>query len=133
MERLGLEEDVVVLRGADFTEEAGAISGRMLLQRDHLPTAVVSGNDQQAVGLMQVLARAGVGMPDEVSITGFDDSRFARLSSVDLTSARQDPEQMGQSAVAAALRRVDRPDLRPALYVVEPSLVVRTSSAAAPH
>jgi DNA-binding LacI/PurR family transcriptional regulator len=133
MDSLGLEQDVVVLRGADFTEEAGSIAGRMLLRRDDLPTAVVTGNDQQAVGVMQVLARAGVGMPEELSITGFDDSRFARLSSVDLTSARQDPEQMGQSAMAAAIRRIDRPELRPALHVVEPSLIVRTSSAAAPH
>jgi len=124
----GLAADVVSIPDADFTEEAGAIAGRELLTRDILPTAVVTGNDQQAVGLLQVLSRAGVSVPGEVSLTGFDDSRFASLSSVDLTSARQDPEAMGQAAVAAAVRRIDGPTLRPSLHVVEPTLVVRGST-----
>jgi DNA-binding LacI/PurR family transcriptional regulator len=124
-----IESDVVNVRGADFTEEGGAMARRELMERSQLPTAVVAGNDQQAVGLMQVFSRAGVAIPDEVSLTGFDDSRFAQLSSVDLTSARQDPEQMGRWAIAAAVRRIDRPALLPSLFVVEPSLIVRGSSA----
>jgi DNA-binding LacI/PurR family transcriptional regulator len=124
----GLAADVVSVPGADFTEEAGAIAGRELLARDLLPTAVVAGNDQQAIGLLQMLSRAGVGVPDKVSLTGFDDSRFATLSSVDLTSVRQDPEAMGRAAVAAAVRRIDGPTLRPSLHVVEPTLVVRSST-----
>jgi DNA-binding LacI/PurR family transcriptional regulator len=124
----GLSADVVSVLGADFTEEAGAIAGRELLARDLLPTAVVAGNDQQAIGLLQVLSRGGVSVPGRVSLTGFDDSRFASLSSVDLTSVRQDPEAMGHAAVAAAVRRIDRPTLRPSLHVVEPTLVVRGST-----
>lgn len=123
-----IASDVVTIRGADFTEESGALAGREILARDQMPTAVVTGNDQQAVGVLQVLSRAGVSVPGKVSLTGFDDSRFASLSSVDLTSARQDPKQMGQAAVAAAVRRIDRPTLRPSLHVVEPTLVVRGSS-----
>ncbi|MDX6224342.1 MAG: hypothetical protein QOE64_718, partial [Frankiales bacterium] len=124
----GLAADVVTVPGADFTEEAGTIAGRELLARDLLPTAVVTGNDQQAVGLLQVLSRAGVSVPGKVSLTGFDDSRFASLSSVDLTSVRQDPGAMGQAAVAAAVRRIDGPTLRPSLHVVEPTLVLRGST-----
>jgi DNA-binding LacI/PurR family transcriptional regulator len=124
----GLAADVVRVLGADFTEEAGAIAGRELLARDLLPTAVVAGNDQQAIGVLQVLSRGGVSVPGRVSLTGFDDSRFASLSSVDLTSVRQDPEAMGHAAVAAAVRRIDRPALRPSLHVVEPTLVVRGST-----
>jgi DNA-binding LacI/PurR family transcriptional regulator len=124
----GLEADVVSLSGSDYTEESGAAAGRQLLDRTQLPTAVVTGNDQEAVGVMQVLARAGVAIPDEVSLTGFDDSRFARLTSVDLTTARQDPGQMGDAAVSAAMRRIGRPTLRPSLCVIEPWLVVRSST-----
>jgi DNA-binding LacI/PurR family transcriptional regulator len=127
--RVGLPPDVVGVPGPDFTEEAGAIAGRELLARDLLPTAVVTGNDQQAVGLLQVLSRAGTSVPGTVSLTGFDDSRFASLSAVDLTSVRQDPEAMGQAAVAAAVRRIDSPTLPPSLHVVEPTLVVRSSTA----
>jgi DNA-binding LacI/PurR family transcriptional regulator len=126
----GLEADVVRTPGRDYTEESGAAAGRALLDRDALPTAVVAGNDQQAVGVLQVLSRAGVGVPAEVSITGFDDSRFAQLSSVDLTTARQDPGEMGQAAVEAVLRRIGRPMVAPRVFEVEPTLVVRTSTAA---
>jgi len=125
----GLEADVVSTPGRDYTEEAGAGAGRALLDRAVLPTAVVAGNDQQAVGVLQVLSRAGVGVPSEVSITGFDDSRFAQLSSIDLTTARQDPAQMGQAAVDAVLRRVGRPTVPPSVFDVEPTLVLRTSTA----
>jgi DNA-binding LacI/PurR family transcriptional regulator len=127
----GLDEDVVTVTGADYTEESGAAAGRQLLGRPELPTAIVTGNDQEAVGVMQVLARAGVSIPDDVSLTGFDDSRFARLSSVDLTTARQDAEEMGKAAVSAVVRRIGRPALRPSLSVVEPSLVVRSSTGPA--
>jgi DNA-binding LacI/PurR family transcriptional regulator len=124
-----LEPDVVEVPGRDYTEESGAEAGRLLLARKTLPTGVVTGNDQEAVGLMYVLARAGVSIPDEVSVTGFDDSRFARLSCVDLTTARQDPVEMGEAAVALAVRRIDQPTRRPTMSVIEPSLIVRSSTA----
>jgi DNA-binding LacI/PurR family transcriptional regulator len=75
------EADVVSVPGPDYDEEAGAAAGRILLARDELPTAVVTGSDQQAVGLLQVLSRAGVVVPGRVSLTGFGDGWPARLSS----------------------------------------------------
>ena len=126
----GLQPDVINVGGPDYTEEAGAQAGRMLLQRRVLPTAVVACNDQVAVGLLQVLARAGVAVPGAVSLTGFDDSRFASLSSVDLTTVRQDPVEMGRAAVGAAVRRIEKPIAKPALHVVRPTLVIRGSTSA---
>lgn len=125
----GLEPDVVSVSGADYAEEAGAAAARELLQRDRLPTAVAAGNDQQAVGLITVLSRAGVAVPREVSVAGFDDSRFAGLSSIDLTTARQDPSQMGRAVVAAAVGRLQDADAAPSAHVVVPTLVVRSSTA----
>jgi DNA-binding LacI/PurR family transcriptional regulator len=125
----GLQPDVINVGGPDYTEEAGAQAGRMLLQRRVLPTAVVACNDQVAVGLLQVLARAGVAVPGAVSLTGFDDSRFASLSSVDLTTVRQDPVEMGRAAVGAAVRRIEKPIAKPALHVVRPTLVIRGSTS----
>jgi DNA-binding LacI/PurR family transcriptional regulator len=132
MSASGLAADVVTVRGPDYTEECGATAARTLLTRAQLPTAVVAGNDEQALGVLHVLARAGVDVPGEVSLTGFDDTRIARLSSVDLTTARQDPGRMGGEAVAAALRRVEDPDLAPTLVEIEPTLVVRSSTGPPP-
>ena len=67
-----------------------------------------------------------------VSLTGFGDWWPARLSSVDLTTARQDPEKMGIAAIQAAIRRIDQPALPPSVSVVEPWLVVRGSTSRPP-
>jgi DNA-binding LacI/PurR family transcriptional regulator len=129
MDRLGLPADVLELPG-DYTEECGTSAARLLLARADLPTAVLAGNDQAALGLILALARAGVAVPRKVSVTGYDDSRFARLSGVDLTTARQDPQQMGRVAVDAALRRLADPGARPREHIVAPTLQVRSSTAA---
>jgi DNA-binding LacI/PurR family transcriptional regulator len=92
----------------------------------------VAGHDQQAAGLLQVLSRAGVAIPGRISLTGFGDGWPARLSSVVLTTARQDPERMGTAAVRAAVRRIDQPALPPSASVVEPWLVVRGSTGRPP-
>jgi DNA-binding LacI/PurR family transcriptional regulator len=78
---------------------------------------------------MQVLTRAGVSLPDQVSVTGFDDSRVAQLSSVDLTTVRQDPVEMGDAAVEAAVRRVGRSAVKPTEFVIMPTLIARGSTA----
>ena len=134
--RLGLAADVLAVPGdytkGDYFEEAGSAAARLLLRRDQLPTAVVAPNDHAAVGLLQILLRHGVRVPEDVSITGFDDAPIARLSSVDLTTVRQDPRLMGVAAVGAAVRRIQNPGLKPGETVVETSLVERGSTAA-PH
>lgn len=132
--RLGLAADVLSMTGdytkGDYFEEAGSAAARMLLERGKLPTAVIAPNDHTAVGLLQILVRNGVMVPGEVSITGFDDAPIARLSSVDLTTVRQDPELMGVAAVDAAVRRVKDQELKPGETIVGTSLVVRGSTAA---
>lgn len=128
MEGVHLVPDVVELTG-DYTEECGARAARLLLDRASLPTAVVMGNDQAAVGLILALARAGVSVPGDVSVTGFDDSRFAGLSAVDLTTVRQDPEELGRRAVEAALRRVADPTVGPTEAVTSVRLVERSTTA----
>lgn len=128
VQELSLQSDVIELAG-DYTEECGSEAARRLLGRSVLPSAVVMGNDQAAVGLLLSLARAGVSVPGDVSVTGFDDSRFAGLAAVDLTTVRQDPEDMGRQAVEAALRRIRDPGARPAEAITAIRLVVRSSTA----
>jgi len=133
VKQLGLAADVLAMTGdytkGDYFEEAGSAAARLLLRRAELPTAVVAPNDHTAVGVLQILARNGVRIPEDVSVTGFDDAPIARLSSVDLTTVRQDPELMGVAAVDAAVRRIEGRDLNPAEIVVQTSLIVRGSTA----
>jgi hypothetical protein len=80
----------------------------------------------------QHAVRNGVRIPEDVSTTGFDDAPIARLSSVDLTTVRQDPELIGVAAVEAAGRRIKEQDRKPGGTIVDTSLVLRGSTAPSP-
>lgn len=109
-------------------EEAGARAARALLGRD-LPTAVVAANDRCAVGLLDVFVRAGVRIPRDVSVVGYDDGDLARLTHVDLTTVNQDARAQARCAVAAALERLDGDRAGPTEQVVAPRLVIRSTTA----
>jgi DNA-binding LacI/PurR family transcriptional regulator len=134
IKKFGIDPDVLTMPGDysenDYFEEVGSAAARILLQRPQLPTAVVAPNDHTAVGLLQVLIRNGVRVPQDVSITGFDDAPIARLSAIDLTTVRQDPGLMGVAAVEAAVRRIEKPGARPAQKVIDTSLIIRGSTSA---
>jgi DNA-binding LacI/PurR family transcriptional regulator len=115
--------------GGDYTEEAGARAASALLKRPGLPTAVVANNDHAAFGLQISLMRAGVSVPGDVSITGYDDSRVARLSFLDLTSVRQDPAQIGDLAIDCALSRISGERPGPIERITDTQLIIRSSTA----
>lgn len=134
LKKFGLRDDVLTMPGdysaGDYFEEVGSAAARLLLQRPQLPTAIVAPNDHTAVGALQVLVRNGVRVPQDVSITGFDDAPIARLSAIDLTTVRQDPALMGVAAVDAAVRRIENAGRQPSQTVIETSLVIRGSTSA---
>ncbi|NTY61728.1 LacI family DNA-binding transcriptional regulator [Mycolicibacterium sphagni] len=128
MRRHGLEGEARVIAG-DFTEEAGMLAATELLD-SALPTAVVCVNDYVAIGVMDRLRRAGVSVPERVSITGFDNNVLARLGSIDLTSVSQQPRDQADSAIEAVVQRLDGGRTEPLAAVLEPALVLRGSTAA---
>jgi DNA-binding LacI/PurR family transcriptional regulator len=125
----GLDRWTRVLAG-DYTELSGAAAARQLLAGEKLPTAVIAGNDQSAVGVLDELKRAGVDIPGDVSVVGYDDSRLARLAHVDLTTVRQDVEQLARLALEAAVERIDggRDPEPPRAFQLPPHLVIRGST-----
>lgn len=111
-----------------YVEEDGARAARALIDQG-LPTAVLAANDRCALGLLDVFLRAGVRVPDDVSVVGYDDGDLARLTHVDLTTVNQDPAAQARGAVAAALERLDDDRAGPTERVVVPRLVVRSTTA----
>ncbi|MET0416873.1 MAG: LacI family DNA-binding transcriptional regulator [Actinoplanes sp.] len=118
-----------VLTG-DHTEQGGIRAGRLLLADTDRPTAVVASNDRLAVGLMDAFLRAGVDVPGDISVAGYDDSSLAHLAHIDLTSVNQDPAGQARNAVLAAVSRLDGGRTRHSEMVLVPRLVVRGSTAA---
>jgi DNA-binding LacI/PurR family transcriptional regulator len=115
------------LAGGD-TEAAGADAAIRL--RDDPPTAVIAFNDRCALGLLDRLRRDGLEVPGDMSVVGYDDSPVARLATVDLTTVSQAPHAMAEAAVAAAVERLEGHRTEPADVVLEPHLIVRSTTAA---
>jgi DNA-binding LacI/PurR family transcriptional regulator len=130
MRRHGLTADVVE---GDHTEESGVRAAENLLHdADHV-TAVLAGNDRCAVGVLDTLLRAGIDVPGEISVMGYDDSRLARLTHNDLTTVAQDAEQMARLAVEAVIERLEgRRGGPPRDILLAPHLVVRGTTGPAP-
>ena len=129
MRRHGLAEHLRVVPG-DHTESGGARAARHLLSGGRSSaTAVVTSNDRAALGLLDVLSRSDVRVPQDVSVVGYDDSSLAQLAHVDLTSVNQDAEQQARRAVQAAVERVEGSRTEAREHVLEPRLVVRGTTA----
>jgi DNA-binding LacI/PurR family transcriptional regulator len=126
--RHGLPAEDAVLPGG-YLEVDGAAAARALLERPELPTAVVAANDRAAIGLLDVFVRAGVRVPQDVSVVGYDDSDLARLAHVELTTVSQRGPDQAREAVAAAVARLDGDRDEPVEVVLPPHLVVRATTA----
>jgi len=107
MEELGLELDRKLLCDEDehvATPEEGRASARRLLSMSNPPTAIVCLHDWVARNLYEEAAAKGFGIPEELSVTGFDDLPFASEMSPALSTLRQPFEDIGRSAVRMLLR-----------------------------
>jgi DNA-binding LacI/PurR family transcriptional regulator len=129
MHRHGLAALAHVLPGGP-TEDDGATAARACLDRAAArPSAIIVFNDRCATGVLDVLNKVGIVVPQEMSVVGFDDSRLARLSHVALTTIGQDVGQMSSLAVDRAIARLDGAEVTAREIVVPPHLVLRSTTA----
>ena len=87
----------------DFTMASGEAAMTALLTRTPRPTAVFCANDEMAIGAMKAARDAGLRVPTDLSIIGFDDISFAAFTDPPLTTIRQPRRELGRAAVAALL------------------------------
>ena len=114
------------------TEVAGVEAARLLLERARGRPADCRGvafNDRCAIGLRDTVVRAGLALPGDLSVVGYDDSPLARLGTVDLTSVSQEPEQLARATVQRLAALLQGDATEPGDVVVSPRLAVRSSSA----
>ena len=128
MRRLGLGELIHVASG-DYTEEGGYSGAQRLLRLDPPPTAIFASNDLAAVGALNAVEEAGLAVPRDVSLVGYDNTALASLRHISLTTINQPRRQIGEMAMRAILRRIDRNQARAKRSVVEPRLVARDTTA----
>ena len=124
-----LDRHIRVLPGGDNLG-AGMEVARALLGGSALPTAVIGYNDDVAAGLVESFGFAGVRVPDDVSVVGWDDNALARLPHLNLTTVRQDPVELARLAVERSVARLRGEPVAERDVVLPAELVVRGSTAA---
>jgi DNA-binding LacI/PurR family transcriptional regulator len=117
---------------AEFTVEAGLQGWRQMSKCSPCPTAVVCGNDEIAVGVLQALAKEKIDCPTEVSVVGFDDSRWATRVSPPLTTVRQPMAQLGRTAAELLVNRLQNAEETKAEHRIFPVEIIHRQSVAAP-
>ncbi len=99
----GLDADPALVVQGDFTEQSGYAAGRALLALADRPTAVFAANDSMAIGALRAFREAGLDVPGDVALAGFDDIPVAQFVTPALTSVHVPIHEMGARAVEAVL------------------------------
>jgi LacI family transcriptional regulator len=127
---LAIDESLVKAGGGlqehGYTEKAGYDAMNELLQRRPLPDAVFATSDVQALGAMRAIKDAGLKVPEDVAIIGFDDIVVSKY--VGLSTLRQPMREIGELAVDKFLHRLQHPDHPVSHTVFAPRLVLRDTS-----
>ena len=113
-----------------FSVEGGHAAGTKLLGRD--VTAIICASDPLALGAVRAARRAGLRVPDDVSVVGYDDSPLMACTDPPLTTVRQPIEAIGRAAVELLVGQVEGSSVATEELSFEPEIVARGSTAAAP-
>jgi LacI family transcriptional regulator len=115
---------------SDLTVDEGQWAMQQLLARDVTFTAVFCMNDNVALGAIRALNAAGLRVPDDISVVGFDNHEGAALSHPPLTTIEGTPEQKGMVAIQRLVDRTTRPNTSVLQSMLPVHLVTRASTAA---
>ncbi len=120
----------IVLSGG-FDEASGYAAGQALLREARLPDAVFAANDMMALGCLYAFNQAGVRVPQQVALAGFDDIPLARFVHPSLTTMQVSIADLGGRATSHLLHMIDRDDASGGVggAILVPSLIVRDSTS----
>ncbi|MFI7708914.1 substrate-binding domain-containing protein [Nonomuraea sp. NPDC049480] len=121
--------DHIDIASTSYTQEGGYLGTQQLLARPERPTAIFAGADIVALGALDAIAEAGLRVPEDISVAGYDNTTFAAFRLISLTSVDQAGYQIGANAARLLLDRIaDRN--RPAAQIkLTPTLVTRRTTA----
>jgi LacI family transcriptional regulator len=122
--------DLVASERGMFEMETGYKAAVRLLQKDVKFTALVCANDDMALAAMRAIKEKGFRIPQDISVIGFDDQKFAAYSDPSLTTVRQDFYALGLHSFQHLVSIIKAPETAPHQRLLYPELVVRHSTAA---
>ncbi len=116
----------------DFRFDGGRLAASRMLAEKNIPTAVVVANDLMALGAMQEFKSAGLRIPQDISIVGFDDISFASLAEPALTTVCSPRVEIGRRAFEALILTVDKPHQQ-GVEIRIPTYLIKRDSTAPPR
>jgi LacI family transcriptional regulator len=116
----------------DFKFEGGRRAALEILAEKDLPTAILTANDMMAFGVMKELHRAGLSIPNDISLVGFDDIAFAELTEPPLTTICLSRVELGRRTVEALMKNIDHPR-ESGREVRIPTYLIKRGSTAPPR
>ena len=122
----------ISVAGGDFSIESGIAAGEQLLGGAKPPTGIFCFNDEMAIGVLHAARQHGLRVPDDVSVIGFDDIRFAQYGDPPLTTVRQPMRELGEATVRLLLN-ILRGNVKDAVSVTLPHALIIRGSTAAPR
>jgi DNA-binding LacI/PurR family transcriptional regulator len=122
----------VQLEGDDATPQLGYPFAKALLARKRPFTALFAYNDISAIGSIRAFQEAGLRVPEDISVVGFDDIRIAVHNNPSLTTVRQPLQKMGEIAARTLLNRIEEHENWVQEISIEPEFVARNSTARVP-
>ena len=125
----GLSPDKRMIREGTHTAEGGQKAMAALLRLSRHPTAVVSSNDWTAIGALHAVHDAGLRVPSDVSLVGFDDIPLVSYTNPALTTVRMSAADVGSTAFEALFKLIGGERLEGDVYQVPTRLIVRESTA----
>jgi len=127
LQALGIENRPEYEQIGDWYSESGERAMQALLALPDPPTAVFAAADLMAVGAMKAARDAGLNVPADLAVVGFDDIQLASLLDPSLTTIHQDKVGLGRAAARALLEQIENPELTPAALTLPVELIIRGS------
>jgi DNA-binding LacI/PurR family transcriptional regulator len=129
-ERAGIAAPKQHVEHTMFSIEGGQVAASRLLKRG--VTGIICASDPIALGVIRAVRRAGLKVPQDVSVVGYDDSAFMNCTDPPLTTVRQPLEAIGRAAVTMLVGQIDGIAVTAEELLFEPELVVRGSTGPVP-
>lgn len=122
--------DAYIIAG-DFKWEVGHRIATEMIAQKKAPRAIFAENDFMALGIIQGVQEAGLKIPDDIAVVGFDDIPFATFPAISLTTIRQPKYKMGKIAANILMDQISGKSRDPKRIIIEPELIIRQSSCPA--
>ena len=128
----GIQFEQTLVAEGDYSMRSGLNAASYLCNMSNRPTAIFCMNDEMAIGAMHTLKASKIRIPEDISVTGFDDISYANYCDPSLTTISQPAEEMGKMAMDMLLKLIEGETLEQRECVLPTNFIIRQSTGPAP-